>query len=293
MPNSPRFSVITPSYNQGLFLEQTILSVLGQNYSNLEYIIIDGGSSDNSIEIIKKYQERLFYWVSESDRGQADAINKGFRKATGDILCWLNSDDMFLPGVLSYIASNLDVDQPMILTGSSIRYSETHNGISTSGHNIIKDFNELMLTDVDYIMQPSTFWTRKTWEQVGNLNNEYHFIFDWEWFLNAQIKGVVIKPTIKTLSIYRIHTGNKTIIGDNRRNDEICDFYKKYSPENELIFRYLLRNKSRLNGVVAKFFRNLLKTLRFSNIDTHLAKLVFPKFRKIPIYKLMGILRML
>src|ERR1700687_6032262 len=99
----PRISVVTPSFNQGQFLEETILSVLGQNYPDLEYLIIDGGSTDSSVEIISKYADRLAYWESEPDRGQAHAINKGFARATGQIMCWINSDDFFFPHVFQQL----------------------------------------------------------------------------------------------------------------------------------------------------------------------------------------------
>ena len=109
----PKISIITPSYNQGIFIEETILSVLDQNYPNLEYIIMDGGSTDNTVDIIKKYEDRITYWISEKDNGQSDAINKGFHKSTGDILHWLNSDDVLVPRALNmlveYLSNNPDI----------------------------------------------------------------------------------------------------------------------------------------------------------------------------------------
>ncbi|NVO00781.1 MAG: glycosyltransferase, partial [Geobacteraceae bacterium] len=104
MTAPPKITIVTPSYNQGRFLEKTILSVLDQGYPNLEYIVIDGGSTDESVEIIKKYADRLTYWVSEPDRGQSHAINKGFERATGEIFGWLNSDDWYHPGALQAVA---------------------------------------------------------------------------------------------------------------------------------------------------------------------------------------------
>ncbi|GAG62509.1 unnamed protein product [marine sediment metagenome] len=138
----PRISVITPSYNQGRFLEKTILSVLNQNYPNLEYIIIDGGSTDESINIIKKYENYIDYWVSEKDRGQADALNKGFKKATGDIIGWQNSDDIYLPSVFLKIAElfkqNPKID---IIYGNRFDIDEDNNII---GESIFTKFSRII-----------------------------------------------------------------------------------------------------------------------------------------------------
>ncbi len=289
MQNFPKISIITPSYNQEQFLEQTMLSVLGQNYPNLEYIIIDGGSTDNSVEIIKRYENKLAYWISEKDEGQASAINKGFERATGDIFCWLNSDDMFMPGTFSYIANQLDIMQTMLLTGSSIRYWETAEGLKTSSHTIVKDREELSLNDVDYIMQPSTFWTKKTWGEVGKLNEQLHYTFDWEWFLRAELLKVQIKAVNHTMSIYRIHDNQKTFTGGDKRALEIISLYNQFSPENIAIFKKLILNKGRLNNLIAKVIKKILKTTNSQMQDVALLKILFPEFRKIDNSRLRGI----
>src|SRR5438067_5112001 len=115
-----KITVVTPSYNQGRYLEEAILSVLGQGYPDLEYLVMDGGSTDGSAEIIQRYDGDLAYWVSEPDGGQAAAINRGFEKATGDVLCWLNSDDMHLPGTIAWVAGHLRRGEPDLVFGDCV-----------------------------------------------------------------------------------------------------------------------------------------------------------------------------
>jgi len=222
----PSISVVTPSYNQGHYLEETINSVLYQSYPNLEYIIIDGGSTDNSVEVIKKYRHHLKYWVSEKDHGQAHAINKGFARATGEILCWLNSDDRYLPGTLSYVAQRLDSRQPQIVFGNCIHLTE---GTDLAAGSSVKHFSlryDLALTD--YIIQPSSFWTRSVWETVGPLSDSLHFAFDWEWFLRARTAGVAFTALDRYLSLYRIHQDHKSGTGGEKRRAEIRSVIERY-----------------------------------------------------------------
>lgn len=163
----PRISIVTPSLNQGQYLEQTILSVIGQNYPNLEYIIIDGGSTDNSIEIIKKYDREIKYWISEPDKGQSCAINKGFQIATGEILAWLNSDDIYMPGILNSVFKFFLTNQPGIYFGECIHFEQDNNRLISWGSQVSQLNKELDLFTVDYIIQPATFWTKATWDMVG------------------------------------------------------------------------------------------------------------------------------
>ena len=285
----PKITVITPSFNQGEFLEQTILSVLGQNYPNLEYIIIDGGSSDNSLEIIRKYSGQLSYWVSESDNGQSHAINKGFKKASGDILCWLNSDDMFMPNILNFVAASLDVGKEMILTGNCLHYFETNSqGVIADGCRTVQYFEKFDLLDIDYLSQPSTFWTLKVWDKIGELNENLHFVFDWEWFIRAKQAGVTFFPVGKTLSLYRQHETHKTAVGGEARQDEIIDLYIHFNQiENAIVYKYLLDDIKSFKSKKASFIRYLSQVLRFRLSDILLLKILFPgKYSKISNLKL-------
>ena len=288
----PKISIVTPSFNQGQFLEQTILSVLGQNYPNLEYIIIDGGSSDNSVDVIKKYADKFAYWVSEPDNGQSHAINKGFQIATGDILCWLNSDDMFMPGILNYLAISMPLDQAIVLSGNCLHYSESQSdGVTSQGSHIVQNFREFDLLNIDFLTQPSTFWTRKVWDSVGKLNENLHFVFDWEWFIRAKIAKVSFISVDKTLSLYRQHDAHKTGAGGELRQQEIIDLYLHFGEtENAFVYKNILIDKQVLNTKTAALVRYFCRVLRIRITDIKLLRFLFPlKYRKISLGKFTSI----
>jgi glycosyltransferase involved in cell wall biosynthesis len=265
----PRITVVTPSFNQGQFLEETILSVLGQQYPDLEYIIMDGGSTDGSIEIIRKYQRHLAYWVSETDGGQAAAINKGFARASGDILAWLNSDDMYLPGALPHIAARLHPEKPELLFGNCLHFVQ--DGWLAFGSKVRQSHEQADLTLTDYIIQPSTFWTRKAWQTTGALDESLHFGFDWEWFLRARNAGVTFLPDDKYLSIYRIHKDHKTGTGGERRRKELATIYGRHAGSRfERLFTRCCSSKS------LPAFRKWIGRTRLTRIEVRLLQVVFP-----------------
>ena len=251
----PKISIVTPSFNQGLFIEDTILSVLGQFYPNLEYFIYDACSTDNSIEIIKKYEKHLTYWVSEEDKGQADAINKGFQAATGDIFMWLNSDDVLMPNVLNFIAKKYVENGEGIYFGNCIHFEEMSNGITCKGSNVIDNFNKIPLDLVDTIVQPSSFWTKEVWEKNGRLNTDFHFGFDWEWFLRAKKNNIKFISLNKPLSIYRFHNAHKTGVGGIKRQKELAEIYSLYNSRYAKLYELISSEKYKLNKTQKLYFK--------------------------------------
>jgi GT2 family glycosyltransferase len=188
--NLPIVSIITPSFNQAQYLEDTIQSVLEQDYPRLEYTIIDGASSDGSVDIIRKYADKLTWWVSEKDSGQAEAINKGFARARGAIVAWLNSDDMYFPGAISAAVKVFDENPDAVLVyGNMLAINE--NGETT---NILK-YDQLSVEDLmcfQIVGQPSVFLRREALEKAGNLDATYHFLLDHHLWLRIALQGQIV-----------------------------------------------------------------------------------------------------
>src|SRR5574341_263705 len=180
-------SIITPSFNQSAYLEQTMKSVLGQDYPAIEYIVVDGGSTDGSVDIIKRYSSRLAFWTSERDRGQADAINKGVVHASGDILAWLNSDDYYLPGIISAVVKTFEQNSDTVMVyGNMLAVDEMGRTI-----NALK-YRQLSLEDLlcfQIIGQPAVFFRRAAFERAGGLDTTFHFMLDHQLWIKIAAQG--------------------------------------------------------------------------------------------------------
>jgi glycosyltransferase involved in cell wall biosynthesis len=203
-----KISIVTPSFNQADYLKQTIRSVLDQNYADVEYLIADGASTDGSVVIIKEHSERLAWWVSELDAGQADAINKGFSRATGEIIAWLNSDDYYLPETLATVAELFAANPNAgIIYGDVLSVDGAGNPIN------VQKFSQYSVEDLmqfKIISQPGVFMRRSVLEQAGYLDQNYHFLLDHHlWLRMAQLAPMIYVP--QTLAVARYHDSAKNI----------------------------------------------------------------------------------
>jgi glycosyltransferase involved in cell wall biosynthesis len=218
--NIPTISIITPSYNQGEYLEECIKSVVYQNYPKLEYLIMDGGSTDNSVSIIKRYAKKfpkVIKWRSKKDGGQINAINEGMKLASGEIVAYLNSDDGYLPGTLHAVAQGFLSDPKKVwLTGSYIRKTKTKP--SFAGY-IVKyisfwqhiPWSQLLLV-LNFIPQPSTFWCKSVIKKIGLFNNTYKLAIDYAYWVKL---ARISKPIIlnRPLAFFRVHNLSKSSLG--------------------------------------------------------------------------------
>lgn len=208
----PRITVVTPSLNQGRYLEATILSVLEQGYPNLEYIIRDGGSNDESHEILRHYESQVSSVVIEPDDGPADAINKSFSTATGDIFAWLNSDDIYSPGTLLAIGKEFKNNHHTGLIYGEGWYINEAGEFLEPCRFVRRKFNYRYLVNKDPILQPAAFWRREVWKATGKLNTALHWVFDWEWFIRAY-KLTHFHYIPRNLALYRIQPQALTRVG--------------------------------------------------------------------------------
>jgi glycosyltransferase involved in cell wall biosynthesis len=241
MDKNPLVSIITPSYNQARFLETTILSVLNQDYSNLEYIIVDGGSTDGSIDIIRKYEDKLAAWINEPDQGQSEAINKGFRLARGEILAWLNSDDLYYPqSVTEAVDMLLSTPQIGMVYGDTDLIDE--NGQVRGKFNAKQtSFQRLMRGGV-YIPQPAAFWRAELWNQVGPLDTSFYFAMDYDlWVRFSKVAEIRYLPRL--WASFRIHSAGKTTLSDDRCWPEMKRVYQREGGRIISVFmgKYTLR----------------------------------------------------
>lgn len=214
MNPKPLVTIITPSFNQAPYLEETIQSVLNQTYPNIEYIIMDGGSTDGSVEIIKRHQKKLTQWVSEKDRGQTDAINKGFALAKGEILAWINSDDTLLPNAVGEAVEYLQDHPDVGLVYGDTNYIDEKSRVIGRFPASQTDLPRLRRGYV-HIPQQASFFRKSIWDQVGPLDPEFFFAMDYDlWVRIAQLSGIHYLPRL--WANFRLHRGAKTIDADDR-----------------------------------------------------------------------------
>lgn len=234
-----KFSIITPSYNQGKYIEGTIRSVLNQNYSNFEHIIFDNKSTDNTVDILKKYNHLI--WKSERDSGQTNAINKGLAKASGDILCYLNSDDMLAPGALEFTAEYFENNKAVDLVYGNCILTDTEGRVIKTRKSEEFNLSKLLYLGYSYIQQPSTFFRKSIVEDVGYFDESLKYVMDYDYWIRAAKKGKVLKYIDKDLSLMRIHKKAKTFADNKKMFNEAFNVSKKYGG-NKLVryyFHYL------------------------------------------------------
>jgi glycosyltransferase involved in cell wall biosynthesis len=211
----PRISIITPSFNQAAYIEQTITSVLDQGYPNLEYIVIDGGSSDGSVEIIRKYEDRIAFWASERDQGQAHAINKGLALATGDIIAYLNTDDYYLDGTLGQVADLFNRRPDLDLFHGRCRVVDQHGAKIGERTGSITRYDEILdLWNVWWgqrnFVQPEVFWTRRIANRVGQFREDLHWVMDYDYWLRILRAGGRVGFIDAELAAFRLQPKQKS-----------------------------------------------------------------------------------
>ena len=220
----PTISIVTPNYNGGRFLDQTIRSVLAQDYPSVEYLVFDGGSTDESVEIIRRHADQISHWCSEKDNGQSDAIAKGFCHSTGDVLGWINSDDVLLPGALSAVARYFEQHPSVdVVSGGAYRIDENgapiQSWFGSYTLGVAASYNRFRYYEQDGVYQQATFWRRSAYEAVGGLDPTLQFIMDRDLFARLAQRQRFGR-TRQMLACFRIHESCKTMTMESVRQRE-------------------------------------------------------------------------
>lgn len=253
-------SLVIPSLNQGRFISQTIDSILDQDYKSVEVIVVDGGSKDGTVEILKSYDQKI-RWMSEKDKGQTDAINKGMRIATGKILGYINSDDYLLPGTLKIISESFRDKEAAWISGDAIIVNEDskeiQKGVRWYKTLLRKISSKPLLLITDYLVQPSTFWKRDLMNKVGYFDESLHYTMDYDYWLRL-IR--VSSPHLlnEAISAFRIHSESK---GGRKYREQINEEFsviKNYTNNRILLFFH------RIHSWIIILFYHFLKDLQFN-----------------------------
>ena len=238
----PLVSIITPSFNQARFLERTMQSVFAQDYPRIEYIVVDGGSTDGSVDVIKQHQSRLAWWVSEQDKGQTDAINKGFNRAKGDILAWLNSDDTYNPQAVSEAVKFLVENSEVALVYADCSFVDEEDRLIGKFKSAQTDYRRLREGYV-HIPQQTMFFRAKYWKELGPLDPSFYFAMDYDLWTRVAAKAPFKYLPGRVWANFRIHTTSKTNVGDERGWQEMLRVHYRdggsfFSP---IVAKYYLR----------------------------------------------------
>lgn len=205
----PRISIVVPSFNQGMFIDATLQSIIHQQYPNLELIVVDGGSTDNTLDVIKQYEDHLAWWVSEPDTGQTSAINKGFMRSSGDVMAWINSDDIIAPGALHKIAEYF-IYNPKVHAVYGNRIIINEAGLEI-GRWVLPPHSSRVLKWVDFVPQETLYWRREAWDLVGaRLDETFCFAMDWDFILRLSANYMEIHHLSIFLGFFRVHKNQKT-----------------------------------------------------------------------------------
>ena len=225
MSELPRFSIVTPSFNTAQYLGDAIGSVLDQNYPNLDYLVMDGGSTDGTLDVLRSFGDRI-RWVSEKDNGQADAIRQGFERTDGDILTWLNSDDAFCPGAFSAVADFFSAHPDIDVVYGDANYVDSRGGLISRCVHVEPYSEHRLFRYSDFIVQPAAFFRRRAYDAVGGIDPSYHWALDYDlWLKMAPRFKFAYLP--KVLANYRWVGNNKSAVGGADRLDEIESMFRR------------------------------------------------------------------